>query len=1278
MPAIASTGSRGGGTAEPLMAAPPGNPEALLNGQQQQQQAPFRPPRQPTTLQPQPQPQSLTPEALGDRSEPRPQGHWEVVNGEKSGMRCKNPVQKGYGAAAMGAVSAAAPPYVAPPHVVLLHINPGETIFFQMGDQMQFVQGPATVQLVSNSSTPPMAVPVQVPPGHVMQQIVDENGTLRHIILSPQPPHVAMPQPTAYYLLVTTVDNQVYPVCVFTSYSVLETTAAAPTAAQPAYFPYPATAAAGPATQASPSAAPPFVSQFHSAAAMQSPLSPHSPQGHGNPSGGQPHKDERSQKQFYKLRKKLESRPAQSISGTHSESPRSSHSSPGPSGSGRPGHGAEQQEALVQLSSLRVPTVSQLTARQAVASWSPPESSGGTTLDGVAYELLLSEKGLDRPAKLFKCGKSLEQKLEDLRPATEYLLCIQAHLDDIRGSPSPSVEFKTSSCEPDTPQPPKLVSRTKNMLVLKWNAPCDNGSKITCYILECDQGNDGNFTPVFSGLQKQFKMTKLAASTLYTFRLAATNAVGTSPWSVVSRFTTSGAAPPAPETPRLGQVTCSTATLEWSARPCDDSFTLSIEQDGSQHGFLAAYNGPDTKFTCTRLVRKTEYRFRLVAHNEEGASAPSRVGVLETLADRPGRPSRPSPKGRVHSNHFVATWDAPKDDGGAPVTQYCLQIDSGHGFDAVYKGLEREATCSNLEPGSTYKLRVNCTNCGGTSDFSEVSTVVTAALCPGVCEAPRLHGKPKPISAHLRWGPASSTGGAAVTAYELQVCEEDDSQSRVAYRGPDMDCTVAGLSPGRTYLFRVRALNSVGPGPWSEPLQAQSGAGAPDSPANLAVQVRGATCAVVSWEEALCHGAPVLEYQLECHRATGHENGNYVQVYAGRNTHHEARSLEPASTYWFRVMACSSAGSSAFSDPVECNTPAGVPGAVGSLSCVRGPTSLEVSWSAPACHGADITHYVVEVCEGSPVHAQPQASGPVQSAPTTHTTEDTQILLTDLQPETNYRVRVQAVNAVGAGPLSSPALRTSTQALPPPAPTLDCLSAGHNSLRLRWIDHQAARDVLHYTLDMEVKPGIFAAVYQGPSRSYKALRLQENQAYRFRVRASSDAGDGPYSEPYTFTTSRALPPAVKAPRANSLGESSVLLEWQPVKPVGDDPISYVVQLQHSGNSEFSVVYRGRDTSCTLSNLVPRGAFHWARVAAVRHCPQSPEPLCGPYGPATSFQLSAPSVPASEPASESAAAATRSTSWTLGDQHWAGLLVGGFTLAAVLVAVLLQELVSWTQ
>ena len=51
-----------------------------------------------------------------------------------------------------------------------------------------FSSGPATVRMVSSNNTPPMPMPIQVPPGHMVQQIVDEQGTLRHIILSPQPP----------------------------------------------------------------------------------------------------------------------------------------------------------------------------------------------------------------------------------------------------------------------------------------------------------------------------------------------------------------------------------------------------------------------------------------------------------------------------------------------------------------------------------------------------------------------------------------------------------------------------------------------------------------------------------------------------------------------------------------------------------------------------------------------------------------------------------------------------------------------------------------------------------------------------------------------------------------------------------------------------------------------------------------------------------------------------------------------------------------------------------
>ena len=58
----------------------------------------------------------------------------------------------------------------------------------------------------------------------------------------------------------------------------------------------------------------------------------------------------------------------------------------------------------------------------------------------------------------------------------------------IRGGASDTVSFLTKSCEPDKPAPPKLVSRNKTSLNLRWNAPNDNGKSILQYILESDEG----------------------------------------------------------------------------------------------------------------------------------------------------------------------------------------------------------------------------------------------------------------------------------------------------------------------------------------------------------------------------------------------------------------------------------------------------------------------------------------------------------------------------------------------------------------------------------------------------------------------------------------------------------------------------------------------------------------------------------------------------------------------------------------------------------------------
>ena len=52
-------------------------------------------------------------------------------------------------------------------------------------------------------------------------------------------------------------------------------------------------------------------------------------------------------------------------------------------------------------------------------------------------------------------------------------------------------------------------------------------------------------------------------------------------------------------------------------------------------------------------------------------------------------------------------------------------------------------------------------------------------------------------------------GGAPVSEFEV-LLKGMDNCPREVYKGRDLECTVAGLLPGRPYLFQVRALNKAG------------------------------------------------------------------------------------------------------------------------------------------------------------------------------------------------------------------------------------------------------------------------------------------------------------------------------------------------------------------------------------------------------------------------------------------------------------------------------------
>lgn len=49
-----------------------------------------------------------------------------------------------------------------------------------------------------------------------------------------------------------------------------------------------------------------------------------------------------------------------------------------------------------------------------------------------------------------------------------------------------------------------------------------------------------------------------------------------------------------------------------------------------------------------------------------------------------------------------------------------------------------------------------------------------------------------------------------MSCYSVEMCGQQSEESREVYQGPELDCSVGGLMPGKTYSFRIKAANKAG------------------------------------------------------------------------------------------------------------------------------------------------------------------------------------------------------------------------------------------------------------------------------------------------------------------------------------------------------------------------------------------------------------------------------------------------------------------------------------
>ncbi|KAJ8256673.1 hypothetical protein COCON_G00188250 [Conger conger] len=1172
-----------------------------------------------------------------------------------------------------------------PQQVILVQVNPGEAFTIRREDgQFQCITGPAQVPMMSpNGSVPP----IYVPPGYV-SQIIEENG-VRRVLVLPQPEY----HPGGHSPL----------------------HGPPPHAHLPAFIPHPAmipppphpmyTGVAGGVADLSSQ----YIPQYHAAHiySEQVPGDPH------NPHGRQPlvHRDERTNKAYERLQRKLKERQtgggggggggggAKDRPSSPPPSPQKNHCAPpspdvpnGVEGKAEPEQSqpvatatargkqpgkaakpgpcveAETEELDEEAETLKslLSTIGKPEVLERRGTGKPPEvqKSPGP----FSYELSLSSSGKDGKYKPAYSGQELSATAEDLRPATDYHARVQAMCRGVQGSVSEAVSFNTLSCEPDAPSPPRKSSGTKSALTLQWKAPCDNGSKIQNYVLQWDEGKGtGDFEQCYYGPQKQYRVTKLSPASRYSFRLAAKNQMGTSVFSEAVALFTSGSVPAVPVAPELVQTGVTWLCLRWqrppSSPPEDDIFyILDMEEEGSGYGFQPRYDGEELSCTVKGLHRSTRHRFRVLAYNAEGKSNPSQVSEFSTCPDSPRNPCRLALRGKVHPNSFKMSWEPPSDNGGSEITDYIVEISEGSNgalWELVYRGSALECVCDGLKPGCSYQTRVYCISQGGQSPLSD--------------------------TLQLRWGPPLVDGGCAVSCYSLEVGEAQD-EHREVYQGAELDCTVTSLLPGKSYSFRLRAANKAGYGPYSERCEVTTGPGAPEACRAPHVTCRSPTCAVMSWESPPCNGAQVSEFRLEW----GAAEGSMQVCYSGAGLSHEMKGLNPASIYFCRVQAVNVAGAGPFSEVTLCQMPCSVPAAVSSVQALKEgewsrtqeedeeeeeeeeegeagslcPSScLGLRWDPPCDNGAEITAYLIDLGERQPISV-----GPV-----------TRHVICHLQPDTSYRIRIQALNSLGAGPFSH-TLKLKTKPLPPRPPRLECTVFSHQTLRLKWGEGPAKAtpsDSLQYHLQMEDKLGRFISLYRGPCHTHKVQRLSESTSYTFRIQAFNEAGEGPFSPVYTFTTPLSPPAPLKAPRIERLDDHACEVSWEPMPPMKGDPIIYILQCM-MGNSDFKQVYKGPATSYQVSGLQP-SCDHRFRVCAIRQC-QSPPDLTGPYS--ATVTLTTQRTEGAGPAGGAAAGAGprgggAEAGWarpSLTDEQCAALILLLFAVLSILIAFVIQYFV----
>ncbi|KAF3698802.1 M-protein, striated muscle [Channa argus] len=461
----------------------------------------------------------------------------------------------------------------------------------------------------------------------------------------------------------------------------------------------------------------------------------------------------------------------------------------------------------------------------------------------------------------------------------------------------------------------------------------------------------------------------------------------------------------------------------------------------------------------------------------------------------------------------------------------------------------------------------------------------------------------------VTWKQPAVEGSSPILGYYIDKCEVGTHHWAQCNESPVKFARfpVTGLVEGRSYIFRVRALNKEGvshPSRVSEPVIAmdpsdrarlRAGPSAPwtgmirfteeDStvgeipgePTDVVVTEATKSYVVLAWKPPIQRGHEGVMYYIEkCISGTDtwHRVNTGMPVKSPR---YALFDLAEGKSYSFRVRCCNSAGvgeSSVSTGEITVGDKLDLPSAPGNPVVTRNTaTSVVVSWGA----SKDVKHLVGYYIECSVVGTDVWM--PCNNKPVKQTRFVCHGLITGL----NYVFKVKAVNAAGysqSSPNSEPLVVKAAVSVPAKPTGVTLLEAVKDYMVLGWSEpaNNGGADIRGYFVDYRTVKGNVVGKWRElnlkalTTTTYKAENLKENVFYEFQVRAVNMAGVSNASVPsapleckeWTIT----VPGGPVGLHVLEVRDTSVVVLWEPPVFDGRTPVNgYYLDVKEASAGE---------------------------------------------------------------------------------------------------------------